>query len=138
MVETSGITEKKELNNRKNIALLINTFYQRIREDEMLGPIFNNIINDWPAHLERLTDFWETNLLFTRKYKGNPLRAHSEVDEKVDRIITMEHFGRWLQIWFSTIEDNFEGKNAEVAKQRARKMSTMMFLKIFESRSLNN
>ena len=127
---------KKELNNRENIALLIHTFYGRIRKDEMLGPIFNGIIEDWPEHLDRLTDFWETNLLFTRKYKGNPLKAHSDVDKKVNNTITMEHFGKWLQIWFSTIDDNFEGKNAEVAKQRARKMSTMMFLKIFENRTI--
>lgn len=129
---------KKELDNRENIALLIHTFYGRIRKDEMLGPIFNAIIEDWPEHLNRLTDFWETNLLFTRKYKGNPLKAHSDVDERVDNTITMEHFGKWLQIWFSTIDDHFEGKNAAVAKQRARKMSTMMFLKIFENRTIAN
>ncbi len=127
---------KKELNNRENIALLIHTFYGRIRKDKMLGPVFNSIIEDWPEHLDRLTDFWETNLLFTRKYKGNPLKAHSDVDERVNNTITMEHFGKWLQIWFGTIDDYFEGKNAEVAKQRARKMSTMMFLKIFENRTI--
>ena len=132
-MENSG---KKELDNRENIALLIHTFYGRIRKDEMLGPIFNRIIQQWPEHLEKLTDFWETNLLFTRNYKGNPLKAHSDADEKVNNTITMEHFGKWLQIWFSTIDELFEGRNAEVAKQRARKMSTMMFLKIFENRAL--
>lgn len=127
-------TAKKELNNRVNISLLVNTFYGRIRQDEMLGPIFNGIIKDWPEHLDRLTDFWETNLLFLRKYKGNPLNVHNEVDKQMNAIITMEHFGRWLQLWLSTIDDLFIGKNAEVAKLRARKMSTIMFLSIFNSR----
>lgn len=131
-------TIKKTLDNRENISLLIHTFYGRIRKDEMLGPIFNQIIHDWPSHLDRLTDFWETNLLFTRKYKGNPLKAHNDVDDTMNNSIDMAHFGKWLQIWFSTIDEYFEGKNAEVAKQRARKMSTMMFLKIFENRNTEN
>ena len=129
------ITLKKELDNRENISLLVNTFYGKIRKDEMLGPIFNGIIKDWPEHLDRLTDFWETNLLFTRKYKGNPLEVHNNVDRQMEQIITMEHFGRWLQLWLNTIDELFTGKNAEVAKLRARKMSTIMFLSIFNSRS---
>lgn len=129
------ITLKKELDNRENISLLVNTFYGKIRKDEMLGPIFNGIIKDWPEHLDRLTDFWETNLLFTRKYKGNPLEVHNNVDRQMDQVITMEHFGRWLQLWLNTIDELFTGKNAEVAKLRARKMSTIMFLSIFNSRS---
>lgn len=128
------ITTKKELDNRENISLLVNTFYGKIRKDEMLGPIFNGIIKDWPEHLDRLTDFWETNLLFTRKYKGNPLEVHNNVDRQMDQVITMEHFGRWLQLWLNTIDELFTGKNAEVAKLRARKMSTIMFLSIFRSR----
>ena len=129
--------DRKELNDRASINLLVNTFYAKVRKDETLGPIFNTIVKNWPEHLELLTDFWETNLLFTRKYKGNPLKAHSDVDQKVNNIITMVHFGRWLQLWLETIHDNFTGKNAENAKKRARKMSTLMFLKIFESRKEN-
>lgn len=131
---TTQITSREELNNRENISLLVHTFYGKIRKDEMLGPIFNGIIKDWPEHLDRLTDFWETNLLFTRKYKGNPLEVHNEVDRRMDQVITMEHFGRWLQLWLNTIDGLFTGKNAEVAKSRARKMSTIMFLSIFRSR----
>lgn len=126
--------EKLLLDNRVNINLLVITFYARVRKDEMLGPIFNHIIQDWPEHLERLTDFWEMTLLLKKVYKGNPLKAHSEVDRRMDNIVTMAHFGRWLQLWFSTIEEQFTGDNAEKAKHRARKMSTLMFLDIFNSR----
>ena len=126
---------KKTLDRREEINLLINIFYARVRQDSMLGPIFNTVIQNWPEHLERLTDFWETNLLFTRNYKGNPIQVHAEVDRQVNGSITIEHFGRWLELWYSTIDEHFMGLNAEKAKNRARNMSTHMFLKIFESRT---
>ena len=61
---------------------LVDTFYTKIRADDLLGPIFNDVIDDWPAYLVRLTDFWETNLFFVNKFKGNPVRKHQEVDAK--------------------------------------------------------
>lgn len=125
---------KRRLDDRANINLLVKTFYARVRADERLGPIFNHIIQDWPAHLERLTDFWEKTLLSHNVYRGNPIKAHNSVDEEMNNSITMEHFGKWLQLWFSTIEEDFEGENATRAKHRARKMSTLMFLAIFDNR----
>ncbi len=124
----------KEIESREDVRLLINTFYGKVRQDDMLGPIFNKIIQDWDTHLELLTDFWQTNLFFVQKYKGNPLVAHQKADKEVGGIISEEHFGRWLQLWFSTIDSLFVGEKAQAAKDRARKMSTMLFLKIFEAR----
>ena len=80
---------KRELNQREDIQILIHTFYGRVREDEMLGPIFNGIVEDWPAHLDRLTDFWETSLLLSGSYKGNPTKAHQQVDRKVNYSINI-------------------------------------------------
>ncbi|AHM62698.1 hypothetical protein D770_22255 [Flammeovirgaceae bacterium 311] len=108
---------KRTLDTREDIYFLISTFYSRVRQDELLGPVFNTIIQHWPEHLEKLTDFWETNLLFTRNYKGNPIQAHSEADRQIDNSISMEHFGRWLQLWFSTIDKHFKGLNAEKTKK---------------------
>ena len=125
---------KRELNTRKDISFLIHTFYGRIREDEMLRPIFNGMIKNWPEHLERLTDFWETNLTLNRVYRGNPPEAHRRVDIYTNYSVSMEHFGRWLQIWVATIDEFFTGSQAQIAKNRARTMSTHLFLRIFESR----
>ena len=125
---------KKELNSRKEINFLIKTFYGKVRKDEMLGPIFNLVVKDWPEHLELLTDFWESSLLLSRKYSGNPAQVHKQVDRTVNNKISMEHFGRWLHLWFSTIDEYFNGVNAELAKNRARNISTHLFLRIFESR----
>lgn len=124
----------RELNKREDIRFLIDTFYGKVRKDEMLGPIFNFIVEDWPEHLERLTDFWESSLLLSGSYKGNPAQVHRQVDKSVNNSISMEHFGRWLHLWFATIDEHFSGKNAEIAKNRARNMSAHLFLRIFEGR----
>jgi hemoglobin len=85
--------------------------------------------------LERLTDFWETNLFFVNKFKGNPVRKHQEVDAKKKQTINALHFGVWLNYWMETLETHFTGERATLAKNRARNMGTHLFLKIFEARS---
>lgn len=126
--------EKADINTRADLFLLVNRFYEKVRNNSEIGPFFNSQITDWPTHLEKLTDFWETNLLFVRKYKGNPILAHQIVDEKSNNLVEQKHFGTWLNLWFETIDELFEGENANTAKRRARKMSTFLFLKIYENR----
>lgn len=126
--------ERKEIEGREEVSLLVRTFYGRIRKEETLGPIFNNIIEDWEEHLETLIDFWESNLFRVRKYYGNPMLAHVSVDKKNDHTIDSKHFGIWLNLWYQTIDDLFEGEVAEMAKFKARKMSTNLFLSMFHHR----
>ncbi len=126
---------KKEIQNRIDVQLLVDTFYGKIRKDKVLGPIFNGIISDWESHLTLLTDFWETQLFLKRNYGGNPVTAHQEVDAKMGHTITSEHFGLWLNLWFATIDELFEGDTAWIAKNRAQKMSTMLFMQIYQNRS---
>ena len=128
------MTIKTDIRNRKDVSLLINTFYKKIRKDEILGPIFNGIITDWDAHLVLLTDFWETQLFLKRKYFGNPVTVHQEVDDKTNHSINPEHFGLWLNLWFATLDELFEGETTWIAKNRAQKMSTMLYMKMYENR----
>jgi hemoglobin len=125
---------KKKIESREDVSLLVRTFYSKIRKDTLLGPIFNRIITDWETHLELLTDFWETNLFFKRKYFGNPMHAHIEVDKKVGGTINELHFGTWINLWHETIDELFEGETANVAKNRARNMGTFIHLNIFNAR----
>src|SRR5690606_31152979 len=55
------------------IADLIATFYGRAREDELIGPIFNRAVDDWPEHIAQITDFWSSIMLRTGRYSGRPL-----------------------------------------------------------------
>ena len=126
----------KTIQTREDVNQLVNAFYAKIRKDDLLGPIFNkHIPNDhWPAHLDKLTDFWETNLFGVAKFKGNPTAKHRTVDADMDHSISQIHFGKWLQLWFETINELFEGELAEKAKNAARKMSTGQFMAIWSQR----
>ncbi|MEM8520540.1 group III truncated hemoglobin [Flavobacterium sp. PL12] len=125
---------KKQIENRSDLQLLVRTFYAKIRADQEIGFFFNETITDWEEHLEKLTDFWDMNIFGTKNYQGNPIIAHNAVDKKFDQQITSNIFGIWLNHWFATIDELFEGENAEILKRRAQKMSTFLFMNIFESR----
>lgn len=126
---------KKQIENREDISLLVRTFYTKIRADAEIDHFFNEKITDWEEHLEKLTDFWETNLFAVKKYKGNPLEAHNEVDDYFNHTITSNEFGIWLNLWFATLDELFEGENVTILKRRARKMGTFLYLSMFENRS---
>ena len=130
---------KADINTREDVFLLVSLFYKKVRKDMVLGPFFNDVIKDWDAHLQRLTTFWESSLFMTRKlehkYKGDPLEAHIKVDKENNNTINELHFGLWLNLWFETIDELFEGEYANNAKRRARKMGTFLYLKIFEART---
>lgn len=129
---------KNDIQNRDDIYLLVSEFYKKVRKDVLLGPFFNDVIKDWDAHLERLTSFWETSLFMAKKlehkYQGNPLEAHVKVDKENGQSITELHFGVWLNLWYQTLEELFEGDITENAKRRARKMGTFLYLNIFQER----
>ena len=127
---------KKDIENRKDVHLLVSQFYALIRQDEQLGPIFNKHIQDWEEHIEKLTTFWENQLWFSKGYKGNPLEIHHEVDASMEYGITQEHFGHWLQLWYASIEGLFDGEMAKKAKSRARNMSTMFFIYMYQHRPM--
>lgn len=125
---------KKQIESRDDVYLLVSTFYGKVRTSEFIGRFFNEIIHNWDEHLEKLTDFWESNLFFKAKYKGNPRLAHIQVDSHFSNIIQQEHFGEWLNLWIQTIDELFEGELAERAKNNARKMATHLYLSFYESR----
>ena len=126
--------EKKDIKTREDVFLLVSSFYDKVRKNELLAPFFNEAIKDWDEHLNRLTTFWESNLFLKTKYLGNPLEAHAKVDQNNNNSISELHFGVWLNLWFETIDELFVGDYAENAKRRARKMSTFLYLNIFEAR----
>ncbi|MGR7813827.1 group III truncated hemoglobin [Lacinutrix undariae] len=125
---------KNDISNRDDVRLLVSSFYDKIRANETVGPFFNDVIKDWDAHIERLTTFWEASLFLKTRYTGNPLDVHVKVDQENNNVINELHFGIWLNLWFETLDELFEGDYTENAKRRARKMGTFLYLKIFEAR----
>lgn len=124
------------IRSRKEVDFLVRRFYDRVRLHPSLGPIFNDIVEDWETHLIHLSDFWEMILLQTGPGAGklNPVRVHLEVDKSLEQSIEQAHFGNWLELWFSTIDAYFEGETADYAKDHARRMAHILFIRIWEVR----
>lgn len=126
---------KKELSGRADIELLVQSFYAKVKKDDTIGFIFNDIAKvNWEKHLPVMFDFWENVLFYTGSYEGNPMLIHQHIHRVVP--LTREHFLRWYQLFSQTVDELFEGENAMLAKQRAFSISTVMQIKILDSASL--
>jgi hemoglobin len=86
------------------IAVLVDTFYARVRQDEILGPVFERMVGDaWEPHLEKMRAFWSSLTLASGRYKGNPMMAHMMLTPRIGA----EHFERWLKLWRQTAAEMF-------------------------------
>lgn len=115
----------KDISTIEDIKLLVDNFYKKVRENEMLAPIFNSIIQDrWPQHLEKMYRFWQTVLLQEHTYFGSPFLPHANLP------VNQVHFDTWLGLWHTTINHHFSGAKADEAKWRGDKMAVMFLSKI--------
>ena len=120
---------KKDIEHRKDIELLITTFYNKVKMDETIGYIFNDIAKvNWEQHLPVMFDFWENVLFYTGAYDGNPMIIHQHLNRVVP--LTNAHFKQWEKLFTETVDGLFDGTNAVLAKQRALSISTVMQMKI--------
>jgi hemoglobin len=116
---------KKDILSKDDIKKLVDSFYEEIGKDALLGPIFNDISKvDWSTHLPKMYSFWENAIFYTGGYNGNPLKVHKHIHEMFP--LTSVHFYRWNEIFTNTINRLFEGKNAELAKTRALHISMVL------------
>lgn len=119
------MNETKEIISLDDIKTLVDTFYGKVRKDELIGPIFDERIHDrWPQHLEKMYTFWQTILLEERTYFGSPFPPHANLP------IFDNHFKRWMELFTQTIDELFIGHIAEDAKWRAGKMAELFESKI--------
>lgn len=109
----------------EDIKSLVDAFYEKVRQDALLAPIFNERIKDnWPQHLEKMYAFWETVLLDGRTYPGSPFPPHARLP------VDHSHFQRWMELFILTVDALFQGVKAYEAKWRARKMAELFESKI--------
>jgi hemoglobin len=107
--EGSPVTEEM-------IHTLVHTFYAKIRKDPALGPIFNRVIayEAWPAHLEKMCDFWSSVTLMSGRFKGNPMAKHIQVGD-----IRPTHFARWLHLFADTAREVCPPEAAQVFVEKS-------------------
>ena len=108
------------------IKAVVHCFYGRVRQDALLGPIFNGIISDWDHHLGLLGDFWSSVMLTSGRYKGNPMITHL----KHAPLLAPEAFQRWLALWEATTSDILPPDEAAEMLSRARRIAASLQLGI--------
>jgi hemoglobin len=106
-----------ELITEQQIGALVDQFYARVRVDAAIGPIFNEAITDWPAHLTLLKDFWSSVLLTTGRYKGNPMLTHLQLP------LEPQHFRRWLALFSETARETMAPEQANAIIARAERIA---------------
>ena len=92
--------------DESRLAMLVDRFYDEVRVDPLLGPVFNPVVDDWDAHKVLMTSFWATVALRTGHYRGNPLAKHQPLPIGVD------HFQRWLALWRETALELLDADSA--------------------------
>lgn len=101
----------------EHLGELVSHFYARVRADDLIGPVFNRAVDDWPLHLDKLTRFWSSVMLRSGTYSGNPAAEHI----KHAAAITPEMFDRWLGLWRqSTSELLPEDQASELQRMASR------------------
>jgi hemoglobin len=120
---------RPDLTGRADIELLVNTFYERVRGDELLGFIFDDVAHvDWTAHLPKMYAFWETMIFRSASYVGNPLAAHARL--VLLTAMGRPQFDRWLALFTATVDALFAGEKAEHIKSAASDMANVIHAKI--------
>jgi len=106
-----GITEVQ-------IHALVHGFYDKIRNDAVLGPIFEREITDWTPHLAKMCDFWSSVILMSGRYHGRPVPAHMKIAG-----LSPENFARWLELFRATAHETFTDEAAALLIDRAGRIA---------------
>jgi hemoglobin len=106
---------------------LVDRFYARVREDEVLGPVFNGAIADWPEHLEKLSAFWSSVMLTTGRYKGQPMVAHMKHKAAIEPAM----FDRWLGLWRETAAEILDAAGTAAVTEKAERIAESLQLGMF-------
>lgn len=101
-----------------DIDLVVEVFYSRAREDDLLGPVFMRHVDDWPAHFAKLKAFWSSVLNLSGRYDGSPMQAHADLGE-----LLPAHFERWLELFAESLADTVDPRTAQEFIVRARSMA---------------
>lgn len=118
-----------DIRNREDIEKLVKSFYERATVDPLIGHYFKDVVTiDWNTHIPVIVSFWENILFKTGGYNGGMMFKHMNLNYL--SAFRTSHFDRWLEIWKGTVDELFEGANAEELKFRASSIAVIMQTKI--------
>lgn len=121
---------KEESITEENIKLLVDSFYNKVRGDKELSPIFENAIgNDdylWKPHLERMYSFWSSIVLSTGSYSGNPFQKHKDLPA-----FDIKLFDRWLELFSQTAKEIYTEEQSQVFIAKSKNIARSLKLGIY-------
>ena len=120
MNEIDGIDEAQ-------LSKLIPQFYARVREDALIGPVFDDAIEHWDEHLQKLIDFWSSVMLTSGRYKGNPVAAHMKHLPKITPVM----FDRWLGLWTEVTDELLSASSANALQRKAIRIAESLKLALY-------
>lgn len=83
----------ERLGGRAPLLELLRYFYADVRQHQEIAPIFAAHIEDWPAHIEKIADFWSGVTGGPALYSGPMPFKHLSLG------LEERHFQAWLGLW---------------------------------------
>jgi len=124
----------RDIENRDDIENLVNSFYEHVRNDEIIGHFFTKIVNvNWESHLPKMYDFWESLIFTNGVYRGNPMLKHLDLNKKSP--LNKEHFAHWLKLWQATLTALYKGPNTNIAYAKAEQIAGLIQYKVEHMKS---
>jgi hemoglobin len=116
---------KRDISDRADLSLLIKNFYMLLMTDPIVKHFFIEVrVIDLEEHIPRIVNFWDNLLFQTGAYKANAMEKHFQLHD--DSAIKQIHFDQWLQLFKKSVDSEFEGEKAELAKLRAEQVAGLM------------
>ncbi len=125
---------KQDIRNREDIRLLMELFYNKLLADETISYLFTDVAKiNLEHHFPVLVDFWDSILFQADTYQKNAMKPHLDLHQQSP--LQAHHFKTWLGYFIATVNELFDGDKAELAKQRATSIATVMQIKVIEMKS---
>jgi hemoglobin len=123
------VTSTRDIEEHADIVQIVDHFYAKVRQDDMLGPIFDDIAKvDWSTHLPRLYSFWQTVIFGDGGFRGNPLGVHAKLLSETP--LDWPRFQRWLSLFSATVDELHQGPRAGQMKRAAEDMAHVIYSRI--------
>ena len=120
--------DKKDIENRGDLLLLIQEFYKKLLADDSINYLFTDVANiNLEHHFPVLVDFWDSILFQSDTYRKNAMQPHIALHQKSP--LTKHHFETWLRYFKETVDELFAGDNAFIIKEKATSIATVMQIK---------
>ncbi len=125
-----SIAMERDIENSDDVKLMVDSFYKKVNEDDLLGPIFNDLVKiHWESHLLIMYGFWNNILFSTGEYSGRPFQKHAPLP------INDLHFERWLALFNKNLDELFVGEKTELVRFRAKTIGAIFSGKLSQLRN---